>query len=230
MKAWLSLPIASSAAALFLSDVSGADADKRIPVERPVVAPSSQVVPRDVVAPAGQTFNRPPTTVSPAVPPQIPVKEGTFEQPQTFATPPGSFSRPESTFLRPPGTFSRPTGTFSRPASTFSTPAGSFSRPGSTFSNPTLATSPLPQGAFGTPIRPASTFALPPGGTTFSHPGTILPGATFHPQQASAAGSIGMTQTESAAKAEPPVVIDLPPGAKIRNAPAPQTQAPSDRK
>jgi hypothetical protein len=188
--------------------------------------PAPPIVRPEAIAPAGQTFSRPTTTFSPAIPPEIQVKGGTFSRPETtFSTPAGSFSRPASSFARPEGTFSRPESTFSRPV-------GTFSRPGSTFLNPTQATSPLPPGAFGAPIRPPSTFARPAG--TFSRPeGTFAAPngaavATVAPQLGETAAPVTSELVQSdSAQAEPstpnpaPLVIDLPPGAVVRKAAPP---------
>ncbi len=220
MKAWLNFSVVLFATgAALCADAWGADTNKHTAAEKPVLLPSP--LPKEPLAPDGQTFNRPATTFSPAVPPQIPVREGTFNRPaSTFSTPEGSFNRPETTF-------SRSTGTFSRVEPTFSTPTGSFSHPGPTFSNPTPATSPLPPGAYGAPIRPPSTFALPPGGTTFSRPTTILPDAAAAPllQDASVGGiATVQTQPSGTAVSPAPVVIDLPPGATVRKVSPPVGQ------
>jgi hypothetical protein len=181
--------------ALLASAIFAADAPKKSEEEKPQ-ASDVAAVRTDAVAPGGQTFSRAASTFSPAVAPEIPVKGGTFSRPEsTFSTPAGSFSRPGPTFSTPAGSFahpgpifSTPTGSFSRPSSTFSTPTGSFSRPASTFSNPTQATSPLPQGAFGTAVRPPSTFE---------------------------GAGVASAPTGDAATT-PAVVIDLPPGAVLR--------------
>lgn len=231
--------------ATFGPEISSADRNRGVQAKRPVVLPPSTTVQKQVPPPVGQTLSRPATGLPPTTPPRIPLKEDTFNHPTTtFSTPPGSFSTPPGSFNRPATTFQTPTGTFSRPESTFSTPTGSFSRPASTFSNPTQATSPLPPGAYRAPIRPPSTFALPPGGTTFSRPTTIFPGAvvtevypidatTPQPLDDSSVGGFAPVQTgqeeqsaTAVAPAPPPVVIDLPPGAVIRKVAPPAAVQP----
>ena len=156
-----------------------ADSPKQSEDQKPQ-HPPPVIVRADAIAPAGQTFSRPVSTFSPAIAPEIPVKGGTFSRPEsTFSASPGSFRHPGPTFATPAGSFSR--------SPSFQMPPGSFSRPASTFSNPTQAASPLPRGAFGTPIRPPSTFERAP--------------------------AISLAEP---ARATPLVVIDLPPGATIR--------------
>lgn len=192
MKAVQPFIVLFATTALLCGEASGADTNRAGVGKKPIV-PASPVQ-KEPLAPAGQTFSRPATTFSPAVPPQIPVKEGTFNRPEsTFSTPTGSFSRPASTFSNPtqatsplpPGAYGAPI----RPPSTFASPPD-----GTTFNRPTTI---LPI-EIGTPLLQESSV----GGF----------------------GAVQTEQNGTTVSPAPPVVIDLPPGAVIRKVAPPAAQ------